>query len=39
MNMLIECRVRRSVLYDLLQIPDMTCNLFSVSTATQKEMK
>ena len=36
MNMLIECRVRRSVMYGVLYVPHMTRNLFSVSTATQK---
>ena len=36
MNMLIEGRVKRSVMYGVLYVPDLTCNLSSVRAATQK---
>ena len=35
-NMLIEGKVKRSVMYGVLYVPDLTCNLFSVRAATQK---
>ena len=36
MNMLIEGRVKRSVMYGVLYVPNLTCNLFFVRDATQK---